>query len=156
MGPRLLCIGGEDHNLRIPFLLELQKKGFQITAAGSGEPSPFVKAGLTYHRINFERFINPISDIQSLNCLSRLIACVEPDVVQCFDTKLNVLVPLAARRFPHVGVVSTINGLGWLYSSRSPVALAIRPIYCALNAATKIYATMSCLNQTGSCTSPVA
>lgn len=128
----MLCIGGEDHRLRIPFLLALRDMGFRISAAGSGDPLAFVRAGLDYHPINFGRLINPRSDCVAFNTISKLIAGVRPRLVQCFDTKPAILVPLAARRLHDVGIVSTINGLGWLYSSRSPMALALRPVYRAL------------------------
>ena len=42
------------------------------------------------------------------------------------------MVPFAARGFRDVKVVSTINGLGWLYSSSSPMALGLRPVYRSL------------------------
>ena len=48
--------------------------------------------------------------------------------MQCFDTKPDLMVPLAAWANPDVRVVSTINGIGLLYSLRSPVALALRPV----------------------------
>jgi glycosyltransferase involved in cell wall biosynthesis len=130
--PHLLCIGGEDHFRRIPFLIALRDKGFRISAAGSGEPSAFVRAGLDYHLVNFARFVSPLSDWAALKAISKLIADLRPRLVQCFDTKLNVLVPLAARGFRDVHIVSTINGLGWLYSSHSPLALGLRPVYRAL------------------------
>ena len=41
--------------------------------------------------------------------------------------------PLAARGLPGVQVVRTVNGRGWLYSSHSPLALTLRPIYRALH-----------------------
>lgn len=132
MRPHLLCIGGEDHFLRIPFLIALRDKGFRISAAGSCEPSAFARAGFEYHLVDFARFVNPLSDWGTLKTISQLIAHLRPRLVQCFDTKLNVLVPLAARGFRDVRVVSTINGLGWLYSSYSPLALGLRPIYRAL------------------------
>jgi len=131
--PHLLCIGGEDHCLRIPFLIALRDKGFRISAAAPGDPSPFARAGLDYHPVNFARFVNPLSDWAALKTISKLIADLRPLLVQCFDTKLNVLVPLAARGFRDVGVVSTINGLGWLYSSRSPMALGLRPVHRVLH-----------------------
>ena len=131
--PHLLCIGGEDHCLRIPFLIALRGKGFRISAAAPGDPSPFARAGLDYHPVNFARFVNPLSDWAALKTISKLIADLRPLLVQCFDTKLNVLVPLAARGFRDVGVVSTINGLGWLYSSRSPMALGLRPVHRVLH-----------------------
>ncbi|MDB5604377.1 MAG: hypothetical protein JWP25_1277 [Bradyrhizobium sp.] len=132
MRPYLLCIGGEDHSLRIPFLLALRDKGFRISAAGTGDPIPFAQAGLDYHPFHFSRFIDPLSDWTAFKAISKLIADVRPALVQCFDTKLNMLVPFAARGLRDVEVVSTINGLGWLYSSSSPMALGLRPVYRAL------------------------
>jgi len=34
---RLLCIGGEDHALRIPFLLALRDRGFRVSAAATAD-----------------------------------------------------------------------------------------------------------------------
>jgi glycosyltransferase involved in cell wall biosynthesis len=130
--PHLLCIGGVDHSLRIPFLLALRDKGFRISAAGTGDPAPFAQAGLDYHPFHFSRFVDPLTDWTAFKVISKLIADLRPALVQCFDTKLNVLVPLAARGLRDVKVVSTINGLGWLYSSSSPMALGLRPVYRAL------------------------
>ena len=133
MRPHVLCIGGVDHGLRIPFLLALCDYGFRVSAAGTGDPTPFVQAGLDYHRFQFDRFFNPLADWAALKTISRLIADVRPGLVQCFDTKPNVLVPLAARGVRDVRIVSTINGLGWLYSSYSMQALANRPIWRLLH-----------------------
>lgn len=129
--PHLLCIGGEDHALRIPFLLALRDRGFRVSAAGTGDCGPFAQAGLDYYRFHFSRFIDPLSDWKSLKTISKLIAELRPNLVQCFDTKLNLLVPVAARSHD-VRVVSTINGLGWLYSSHTPTALGLRPVYRVL------------------------
>jgi glycosyltransferase involved in cell wall biosynthesis len=130
--PHLLCIGGEDHSFRIPFLLALRAKGFRISAAATGDPHPFAQAGLDYHRFHFARFVDPLADWAALKAISKLIADVRPALIQCFDTKLNLLVPFAAKGVRDVRVVSTINGLGWLYSSCSPMALGLRPVYRAL------------------------
>ena len=132
MASDLLCIGGEDHHLRIPFLLALRRRGFRLSAAGTGDPTPFVRTGLDYHPFHFGRFVSPIADWATFKAIAKIIADVRPAVVQCFDTKLNVLVPFAARAHEEVKVVGTINGLGWLYSSRSPMALGLRPIYQVL------------------------
>lgn len=130
--PHLLCIGGEDHSFRIPFFLALRDKGFRISAAGTGDPAPFARAGLDYHPFHFSRFVDPLSDWTAFKAIGKLIADVRPALVQCFDTKLNLLVPFAARGLGDVKVISTINGLGWLYSSSSAVALGLRPVYRAL------------------------
>jgi glycosyltransferase involved in cell wall biosynthesis len=130
--PHLLCIGGEDHSLRIPFLLALRAKGIRISAAGTGDPTPFAQADLDYHPFHFSRFVDPMADWAAFKAISKLIADVRPTLVQCFDTKLNIMVPFAARHLRGVRVVSTINGLGWLYSSSSLMALGLRPVYRAL------------------------
>jgi glycosyltransferase involved in cell wall biosynthesis len=131
---RVLYVGGEDHDLRIPFMLRLRDHGFCVIAAGSGDPSPFARAGIEFHHFRFARFVNPVADWDAIGRLSGLLANVQPELVQSFDTKPNLLVPLAARRcVRNPLVVRTINGMGWLYSSRSPAALALRPVYCALH-----------------------
>lgn len=131
--PHLLFISGEDHYLRIPFMRAMRARGFRITVAGTGDPAPFQTAGLDYRAFRFDRFINPLADWAAVNALSSLIADVRPDIVHSFDTKPNLLVPVAARRTPDVLVVRTINGLGWLYSSGSPSALALRPVFIGLH-----------------------
>jgi len=131
--PHLLCVGGEDHQLRIPFLLELARAGTRISAAGTGDPAPFVRAGLDYHPIHFNRFISPLADRLTIRQLRDVMHRVRPDIVQSFDTKPNVLVPWAARACRGVRVVRTINGLGWVHSSRSPLAVMLRPVQRALH-----------------------
>jgi glycosyltransferase involved in cell wall biosynthesis len=129
----LLYISGEDHHLRIPFMLALREQGFQVTAAGTGDAAPFERGGLDYRPFRFDRFVNPLADLAAIKSLSRLLADVRPDLVQSFDTKPNLLVPLAARGMPNVLVARTINGMGWLYSSGSLKARALRPVYLALH-----------------------
>ena len=141
---RLLCIGGEDHALRIPFLLALRERGFRISAAASADPAPFEREGISFHPFRFNRFANPFADWAAVGTLAKLIARIGPDLVQSFDTKPNLLVPLAARAVPGVTVVRTINGLAYVYSSRSPKALTFRPIWRALHrmAARSTHATV--------------
>src|SRR5262249_47365926 len=133
LSPHLLCVGGEDHYLRIPFMLALRGQGFRVTAAGTGEPAPFARAGLEYRAFRFDRFANPLADWGATKTISKLLTDLRPELAQSFDTKPNLLVPLGARSTPGVLVVRTINGMGWVYSSRSPLALALRPVYRALH-----------------------
>jgi glycosyltransferase involved in cell wall biosynthesis len=127
--PHVLCIGGADHHLRIPFLLGLRDKGFRVSAAGTSAAVPFAKVGVDYHPLQFGRFFSPLADWRALRRLSKLIAELRPRLIQCFDTKPDLLVPLAARGARDVRVISTINGVGLLYSLRSPLAVALRPVY---------------------------
>lgn len=129
----LLCIGGDDHALRIPFIRALQARGMRVTAAGTGDPGPFKKSSIEFRPLRCYRFINPIADLKSIGMFAKLLEDVNPDIVQTFNTKPNILVPFAARNFPSIEVVRTINGLAYTYSSRTPLALAIRPIYRSLH-----------------------
>lgn len=133
MRPHLLYIGGDDHALRIPFMLALRDHGFRVTAAATADPAPFVQAGIDFHPFRCYRFMNPLADLNAIKMFSKLFADVQPDLVQSFNPKPNLLVPLAARSFPDVVIVRTINGLAYVYSSRSPLALGIRPIYRVLH-----------------------
>jgi glycosyltransferase involved in cell wall biosynthesis len=131
--PQVLCVGGEDHHLRIPFLLEIRRSGLRIAAAGTANPAPFARVGIDYWQICFDRFMNPAADRATIRELHELLQKVRPHVVQSFDTKPNVFVPWAARDLTGIRVVRTINGMGWVYSSRSPLALMLRPVQRALH-----------------------
>jgi glycosyltransferase involved in cell wall biosynthesis len=131
--PHLLCIGGDDHALRIPFLLALRERGFRVTAAATADPGPFTQAGIPFERFRCYRFMNPLADLNAIRTFAKLLADVRPDVVQSFNPKPNLLVPLAARGLKGMSIVRTINGLAWTYSSSSPLALGTRPIYRALH-----------------------
>ena len=128
----ILFVGGEDHDLRLPFMVQFRNRGYRVTAAGTGSSAPFERAGIEYRGFRFERFVNPMADWRALTSIRDLVAGVRPDVVQCFDTKPNLLVPIALRRAPPP-IVRTINGRGWLYSSGSPAALALRVVYRILH-----------------------
>lgn len=134
--PRLLLVGGEDHALRIPFLIDLRARGFAVAAAGTGDPGGFLENGISYFPYHFDRMPNPLADWRSLRQLKRIIRKVQPDVVHAFDTKPGILVPLAARHCSQTQVVRTINGLGWLFSSNTPLAQALRPVFNLLHRVT--------------------
>ncbi len=118
--------------MRIPFLLGIRARGFHVTAAGSGDTAPFTAAGIDYRLYDLRRFVDPFADWRAMRQLRRLFADARPDIVQSFDTKPNLLVPFAANTAGAVPVVRTINGMGWLFSSRSALAIALRPVYRGL------------------------
>lgn len=99
MTPHLLCVGGEDHSLRIPFLRAMTARGFQVSAAGTGDAAPFQHAGIAYHRFQFERFVNPLADLSAMRQLDKLIAQLRPQLIQSFDTKTQY--PGSLRRPSH-------------------------------------------------------
>lgn len=131
--PHLLYIGGEDHHLRIPAMCALRDRGFRITALASGDPAPFARAGIRYRDFQFNRFVNPRADWAAIKRLAKILIEEQPDLAQSFDTKPSIFLPLAARSAPGVLAIRTINGRAFLYSSRSPLALTLRPVYRALH-----------------------
>jgi glycosyltransferase involved in cell wall biosynthesis len=133
--PHLLYVGGDDHHLRIPLMLAVRKRGFRVTAAGSGDWAPFSKVDIDFCPFHFDRFMNPFSDWMALKSLSTILREVRPDLAQGFDTKPCLFLPLAARFVGHPGIMRTICGRAWVYSSRSPLALAARPVYRAMHRA---------------------
>jgi glycosyltransferase involved in cell wall biosynthesis len=132
MTPHIVCVGGEDHALRIPFLLSIMReRGYRVTAVSTSDGSAFADAKIPHHSYHLDRFSSGGgSDWAILRSLRRLMADLAPDLVQSFDTKPNLLVPFALRGA--AAVVRTINGLGWVFSSTEPRALALRAVFCAL------------------------
>lgn len=135
MDAHVLCLGGEDHALRIPFLLALRDRGFRVTAASSGKGEPFHAAGLPHLPWHFDRFDRKGGDLGAVARIAKLAAECRPDLIQTFDTKPNLLAPLAMRGA--VPVVRTINGMGWTFSPGGGLrARLIRPVYRLLQRAT--------------------
>jgi glycosyltransferase involved in cell wall biosynthesis len=126
----LVCVGGEDHGLRIPFLQALQQPGLRISAVSPTNDGAFARAGIGHRQFEYDRFSNGTAELASLGRLRRLVLDLAPDVVQSFDTKPNLMVPLALRGT--VPLVRTINGLGWVFSSSETRALMLRPVYFGL------------------------
>lgn len=122
-------VGGEDVRFRIPLLALLREQGFVVGAVGSEPPGPFERAGIPYWRYELRRRPSPLADLASGRRLQALFQHHRPDVVHAFDTKPTYLAPPAARRAGVPGRVCTITGMGYLFSSRAPLALLLRPAY---------------------------
>ncbi|HKY31998.1 MAG TPA: glycosyltransferase family 4 protein [Candidatus Polarisedimenticolia bacterium] len=131
---RVWFIGGDDVRFRLPLLLALRRRGFEVAAAGSEASDPFQAAGVEYHRYRLARGLNPAADVGTLRELTALFAAHRPDVVQAFDTKPTILAPLAAERAGVPARVCTITGMGHVFSSASAAARALRPVYRWLQA----------------------
>jgi glycosyltransferase involved in cell wall biosynthesis len=129
MSAHVLFVGGEDHDLRIPFMTALAQRGYRITTAASAAPEPFDRARLEYIRFRFNRFWDTASDFRTWRTLGRILKDVDADIVHSYDTKLSVLVPYASYFNPRTIVVRTINGRAWTFSSRSIGARALRVLY---------------------------
>ena len=122
-------VGSEDIRLRIPYLLELRRRGFEVTMVGSEPPEPFVAHDIPYHRYSLTRSLNPLADWRTLRELVALFRKHRPTIVHAFDTKPAMLASFAAHRTGVPVRVRTLTGMAYVFSSRSPRALLLRPVY---------------------------
>ncbi len=127
--PTVWHVGGEDIRLRIPLLLALRERGFNVGAVGSEDGNAFADCNIPYFRYTLERGINPLADLRTRTQLFDLLSKHKPDIVHGFDTKPAIISPLVAKKAGIPGRVRTITGMGYVFSSTSTLALALRPIY---------------------------
>ncbi len=132
MTAHILFVAGADADLRLPFVRAIRDLGFRVSVAASGGAAAFERAGIDFVPFPFDRFVSPLSDWRAIGRLGEILDRLEPDLAQGLDTKPSLMLPLAASRR---GVLSirTICGLGWVYSSRTPLAMAARLFYRALH-----------------------
>lgn len=128
MTPHILFIAGADSDLRLPFVRTVREHGFRVSMAASGGGAAYERAGIDFVHFDFDRFISPLSDRRAIRRLGDILDRLKPDLAQGFDTKPCLMLPLAARG-RDVRVIRTICGRGWVYSSRSPVAMVARVAY---------------------------
>jgi len=133
--PDVWLVGGEDIRLRLPFIDELSRRGFDVSVVGSEPPDPFVRHGIPYHRYSLSRSVDPLGDRRSLGQLRRIFVDHRPSVVHAFDTKPAMLASFAASRAGVPVRVRTLTGMGAVFSSVSPRSLLLRPVYHRMQAA---------------------
>ena len=82
------------------------------------------KAGIEFHRIEMARGgTNPMHDLKSLQTLKRLMKGLRPDIVHNVTAKPIFYGTQAARVSGVRGVVNSVSGFGYAYSSRSRLLL---------------------------------
>ena len=140
---RIWHVGSEDVRMRIPLLEALKARGFSVGAVGSEDDAPFQQAGIPYRRYSLNRWINPVADRRSMTELTRLFREFQPDIVHGFDTKPAMLAMHAAKAAGVPGRVRTITGMGYVFSSRSPIALILRYVYRLLQRRASMASSMT-------------
>ncbi len=85
-------------------------------------------AGFRWHEIQMSRSgVNPLGEFATSRRLAEVIRAEKPDVLHTFTMKGNINGALAARLAGLRNVVSSIAGLGFVYSSESAKARILRP-----------------------------
>lgn len=128
-------VGSDDIRLRIPYLLELRRRGLDVTMVGSEPPEPFIADEIPYHQYSLSRALDPLADWRTFRELLALFRKHRPSVVHAFDTKPAIIASFAARRAGVSVRVRTLTGMGYVFSSRSPRALLLRPVDHLMQAA---------------------
>ncbi len=137
--PVVWHVGGEDVRMRIPLLLALRKRGFNLGAVGTESGEIFADHRIPYRRYTLDRWINPLADFRSFKKLVSLFRQHRPDIIHAFDTKPGIIGPAAAESAGIPARIRTVCGMGYAFSSESLLAAAVRPAYRFLQR----YASMS-------------
>tara|TARA_B100000795_G_C22778080_1_gene430971 strand:- start:99 stop:1235 length:1137 start_codon:yes stop_codon:yes gene_type:complete len=115
---RIVFLGGEDVSARIDISNELIKKDCHIEILGSESPESFVGSGIKYQQFYLNREFDVLGDIKSLLQIREILKKYnEETVVHAFDTKLTILLPIAAIGLGNIKVVRTINGMGRIFTA---------------------------------------
>jgi len=132
--PKLLYLVSEDWYFvshRLPLAVAAKAAGFDVCVATRVERhgETISKAGIRLIPITFARSgLHPLRELRSMSSLVALYRHEAPDLVHNVALKPVIYGTLAARRARVKGIVNAMMGLGWVFSSDSPKAKALRPL----------------------------
>ena len=127
---RIVFLGGEDVSARIDISNELIKKDCHIEILGSESPESFVDSGIKYQQFYLNREFDVLGDIKSLLQIRKILKNYNKEtVVHAFDTKLTILLPIAAIGLDSIKVVRTINGMGRIFTTSNLKNKILRVVY---------------------------
>jgi len=126
---KIWIVGGEDVHMRLPLLKLLKSRGFAVAAVGTGPGTSFKGQNIPYFEYKMNRFVSPFSDGQTIKELTVLFKNHRPDIVHGVDTKPAIFTAIAGKKAGIKGIMRTITGMGYIFSSRSPLAYILKPIY---------------------------
>jgi glycosyltransferase involved in cell wall biosynthesis len=131
--PKLLYLVSEDwyfvsHRLSLAFAAK--EAGFDVAVATrvTDHGDEIRDAGLNLIPIKLARSgLNPVHEASTIAELSAVFAREKPDLVHNVALKPVIYGAWAARKAGAKGVVNALMGLGWVFSSDSLKARALRP-----------------------------
>jgi glycosyltransferase involved in cell wall biosynthesis len=112
----ICLVGGEDVSARIPMAKLLIQAGLSVCIAGSQDKDIFDKANICYFKYPLIRQLGVIAEIKTLIFLRKLFLRIKPKIIQTFDTKPGLLVPISILGLREICVVRTITGMGRVFS----------------------------------------
>jgi glycosyltransferase involved in cell wall biosynthesis len=132
--PKLLYLVSEDWYFvshRLQLARAAQAAGYDVAVATRVDRhgEQIRDMGLRLIPINFARSgLNPTRELSTLSSLAALYQREAPDLVHNVSVKPVLYGTLAARSARVKGIVNAIMGLGWVFSSESAKAKALRPL----------------------------
>ena len=141
--PRILIVGGIDGHLRLDTYRQLMLRGYDVAVVAPSKLPSVEDIGCEVFIYRLARGVSLKDDLVAINDLRRIVLDWQPDIVHAFDTKPNYLVPIALRKFKHISIVRTINGLGRIFSSNGLKNQILRGIFFSLHRIARPYVTRS-------------
>ncbi len=135
---KILYVATEDWYFisdTLPLAKAARASGYDVhvAARSNGKEGPILEAGLTFHPLEkiSRSGIGAITETASVAELTRLYRQVAPDLVHHIALKTILYGAVAARAVPQLVCVNAIMGLGFVFTSESRKARALRPFMAA-------------------------
>ena len=109
---------------RLPLAQAAMAAGFGVHLASDiedeSEAHEVQRTGIVFHRVRVVRSgLNPITELNTLRELRRIVALVRPDIVHNVTPKPVIYGTRVAHSLQTAGIVNAISGFGHVYGSRS-------------------------------------
>lgn len=119
---------------RLPMALAAQRAGYQVHVATrvKAHGAAIEAQGFTLHPLNWQRgSINPMNVASIVRQVRDLYRRLKPDIAHHVALQPAIVGSLAATGLPPVRL-NALAGLGFVFTSRDPKALLMRPVLAAL------------------------
>lgn len=127
------------YNFRLSTALRLKAEGAEVTMLSPpGEfGARFEQHGIRWLTLPMDRAsLNPLRETLTLRRLVEVLKAEQPDLLHNFTVKCAVYGAMAAQMARIPAVVNAVAGMGYVFSSDSLQARALRPLVSALMRAT--------------------
>lgn len=131
---KILYVATEDWYFvsdTLPLATAARARGYQVAVAArpNGKEQILRAAGLDFHPLSriSRAGTGLISEPQSVAELTRLYRALSPDLIHHIALKPILYGTAAARALPQTALVNSVMGLGFVFTSQSAKARAIRP-----------------------------
>lgn len=135
---KILYVATEDWYFisdTLPLAKAARAKGYDVhvAARSNGKEGPILEAGLTFHPLQkiSRSGIGALTETASIAELASLYRRLAPDLVHHIALKTILYGAVAARGVPRLACVNAIMGLGYVFTSKSSKARALRPFMAA-------------------------